>query len=149
MRLEDEIKQQKFRSEYHKLAVNIFYTHSWLFEKQSETFKRFGITAAQFNILRILRGQYPNPASVNLLKERMLDKMSDASRLVERLRAKGLVKRKICNEDRRRAEVIITDKALEILEEIDKLDDKFDNQFNNLSESEAQKVNDLLDKLRG
>ena len=109
MKLEDEIKQKKFNSEFQKLAVNIIYTHSWLTYSQSKIFEQHGITLTQYNILRILRGQHPNPASVNLLKERMLDKRSDASRMVERLRVKGLVKRKICPNDRRKAEVLITD----------------------------------------
>src|SRR3989304_4168006 len=86
MKLEEEIKQKKFRNEYHKLAVNILYTHGWLLNNQAAFLKKHDLTSAQFNILRILRGQYLNSASVNLLKERMLDKMSDASRLVERLK---------------------------------------------------------------
>ena len=149
MKLEEAIKQKKFKSEYQKLAVNIIYTHGWLVNIQSKTFKKYGITGAQYNILRILRGQHPNPASVNLLKERMLDKMSDASRLVERLREKKLVERHICEKDRRRAEVIITEKGLELLKQIDRLDSKLDKHFNGLSISEAKEVNGLLDKLRG
>jgi DNA-binding MarR family transcriptional regulator len=149
MKLEEEIKQQKFRNEYHKLAVNVIYTYGWLMNSQSELFSKYKITSNQFNILRILRGQYPNPATVNLLKERMLDKMSDASRLVERLRVKGLVKRELSSNDRRCVDVIITEKGLKLLLEMDKLNDKHDLLFKNLSDSEAKKLNDLLDKLRG
>lgn len=94
MRLEDEIKQKSFRNEFHKLAVNIIYTHSWLMSKIIYMLSQYDITPQQYNILRILRGQFPSPASVSLLKSRMLDKMSDASRLVDRLVEKGLVEKK-------------------------------------------------------
>jgi len=149
MKLEEEIKQSRFRNEYHKLAVNVLYTYGWLSNIQSKLFSKYHITINQYNILRILRGQYPNPATVNLLKERMLDKMSDASRLVERLRVKGLVKRDLSSDDRRRVDVIITDKGLKLLLEMDKLNEKHDSIFKNLSLSESKKVNELLDKLRG
>ena len=148
MKLELEIKQPKFRNEYHKLAVNILYTNSWLVNLYSNLFSKYDITSNQFNILRILRGQYPNPATVNLLKERMLDKMSDASRLVERLRIKGFIKRDLKPNDRRCVDVVITDKGLHLLKEIDKLNDKHDSFLKKLSESEAKKLNNLLDKLR-
>lgn len=149
MKLEDEIKQSSFRNEYHKLAVNIIFTHSWLMSKIYELLDEYDLTPQQFNLLRILRGQYPKPASITLLKERMLDKMSDASRLVERLLAKGLVERKICPEDRRKVDVVITKKGLKLLEKIDKTDNEMDNYLKNLSEVEAKKLNELLDKLRG
>ena len=149
MKLEEEIKQKKFRNEYHKLAVNILYTHGWLVNHHAEHLKKSGITGAQYNVLRILRGQYPNPASVNLLKERMLDKMSDASRLVERLLQKDLVDRKICPDDRRRVEVIITERGLNLLKELDQKDDEFDVLFKSLDENEVKATNDLLDKMRG
>ncbi|TSA26476.1 MAG: MarR family transcriptional regulator [Ignavibacteriales bacterium] len=148
MKLEQEIKQPKFRNEYHKLAVNVLYTNGWLVNLYSNLFSKHDITSNQYNILRILRGQYPNPATVNLLKERMLDKMSDVSRLVERLRTKGFVKRDLCSKDRRCVDVVITDNGLHLLKEIDKLNDKHDSFLKNLSESEAKKLNNLLDKLR-
>lgn len=150
MSLEEEIHQTKgFSSEYHKLAVNIFYTYGWLVQHHENLFKNRGITMQQYNILRILRGNYPEPASVNILKERMLDKMSDVSRLVERLRVKGLLERKICPEDRRRAEVLITEKGLALLSEIDAEGDMMQHLLSNISENDAKIVNNLLDKLRG
>lgn len=149
MKIEEEIKQSKFRNEFHKLAVNVFYTYGWLSNIQSQLFANYHITSNQFNILRILRGQYPNPATINRLKERMLDKMSDASRLVERLRIKGLVRRDVSSSDRRRVDVLITEKGLKLLSEIDKLNEKSDAIFRNLSPGEAKIINDLLDKLRG
>ncbi len=149
MKLEEEITQKKFKSDFHKLAVNIIYTHGWFMNHQSKYFKKFGITGPQYNILRILRGQHPSPASVNLLKDRMLDKMSDASRLVERLKQKGLVEREICPEDRRRVEVIINEKGLTLLKEMDKIEDSYNKLFKGLTVDEAKILNQLLDKLRG
>lgn len=149
MKIEDEIKQKKFKSEYQKLAVNLLFTHGWLTTFQKKLFENHDITNAQFNILRILRGQHPEPVSINILKERMLDKMSDASRLVERLRVKGFVNRKICKEDRRKSDVKITDKGLKLLKSLDYIDDSFANIFNNINKSEAKDLNNLLDKLRG
>lgn len=149
MRLEDEIKQKKFASELHKLTINLIYTSNWITQFVEKLFKEKGITGQQFNILRILRGQHPKPASVNLVRERMLDKMSDVSRLVERLRVKGLVSRKECESDRRMADVLITKKGLDLLADFDKMQKKMDDPLSNLSEKEAKIVNDLLDKLRG
>ncbi len=149
MKLEDEIKQKKFKNDFHKLAVNLIYTHGWLSNHQADFFKSFDITGTQYNILRILRGQHPNPASINLLKDRMLDKMSDASRLVERLKNKGLVEREICPDDRRKVEVKITDSGIELLKKMDDLEDKFENLFANLKLSEVKMLNELLDKIRG
>lgn len=149
MKLEEEIKQSKFRNEYHKLAVNIMYSYGWLMNLQAKLFVKYDITGNQYNILRILRGQYPNPANVNLLKERMVDKMSDASRLVERLRVKKYVERVSCPVDRRRVNVSITQKGLDLLAEIDKLNSQYDSFFQNLSTEESKVINELLDKMRG
>lgn len=149
MKLEEEIKQKEFKNEFQKLAVNIIYTNGWLTNLHSKTFSKFDITGTQFNILRILRGQHPNPASVNLLQERMLDNKCDASRLVERLRVKGLVVRKISKDDRRRADVVISDAGLNLLKEIDKVEKEFNIAFQHISKNEAKTLNGLLDKMRG
>ena len=149
MKLEDEIVQKKFRSETHKLGVNLVFTYNWVDAFSQKHFKKYGITGQQFNVLRILRGQHPNPATIKLLKERMLDKMSDASRIVEKLRVKGLAERHICPSDRRNCDVLINEKGLSLLAEIDKDDKKLDEFFSNLTTSEAKQLNELLDKLRG
>lgn len=149
MRIEEEIQQKSFKSEYHKLAVNIIFTHGWLTSLQRGLFDKYSITVNQYNILRILRGQHPNPFSVNLLKERMLDKMSDTSRLVERLRAKGLVERKICKNDRRKSDVKVTSKGLELLSELEPIDLEVERTLQVLSKDEAERLNNLLDKMRG
>lgn len=149
MELEKEINQKKFRNEAHKLGVNLIYTFNWLNHIQSDFLKPSGITSQQFNVLRILRGQNPNPASVKLIRERMLDKMSDASRIVEKLRLKSFVERVTSAADRRECEVYITQKGLDLLAEIDKENDKQDKVFSNLSKEEIHQLNILLDKLRG
>jgi DNA-binding MarR family transcriptional regulator len=149
MKLEDEIKQKSFKNEYHKLVVNLFFTGSWMTLRSCEMLKPFKLTTQQYNILRILKGQYPNPATVNLLIERMLDKMSNASRIVDRLVAKKLVERKASANDRRCVDVVITDKGLKLLDKIALREVEFESKLNNLTNKEAKEVNRLLDKLRG
>lgn len=149
MRIEDEIKQQHFRNEYDKLVINMLYSGGWMDAILTRRLKPYRVSVQQYNILRILRGQHPNPATVNLLKERMLDKMSNASRLVEKLRIKGLVERHPCKNDRRAVDIIITQKGLDLLAEIDTLLDGWDETFKSLTPEEAGTLNFLLDKLRG
>jgi|SRR5690606_2594372 len=149
MTLEKEIFQEKFKSSKHKAILNIFYTYNWLYEKHVRELKPYDLTVQQFNILRILRGQFPKPASIKLLKQRMIDKMSDVSRLVEKLRVKGLVERSTCSNDRRNVDVKITEKGLELLSKFDLIDDALQNSITNLSEPEIENLNHLLDKLRG
>jgi DNA-binding MarR family transcriptional regulator len=148
MSLEKDIHQKEFRSEYHKTILNIFVTHNHIVGKMNDLFKGFDITRQQYNVLRILRGQHPGHASVNLIKERMLDKMSDASRIVERLRVKDLIKREDCKNDKRAVEVTITEKGLQLLDVMENEVAKLDSLIYNLSESEARDLNSLLDKLR-
>lgn len=149
MEIGAEINQKKFRNDEHKLAVNIIYTFNWLDGLQSSFLKPFGISAQQFNVLRILRGAHPAPVSVKIIRERMLDKMSDASRIVEKLRVKQYCERKICDNDRRSCEVTISQKGLHLLQSIDEKMKSFDKNFSTLSESEIKHLNTLLDKLRG
>lgn len=149
MKLEDEIQQKQFQSVYQKLSVNVIYTYHWLNEQLADALKSSGITVQQYNILRILRGQHPNPCTVLLLRERMLDKQSDASRLVQRLATKGLVQSSDCTSDRRRTNVLITEKGLTLLKELDKKTDSVINDLSTLNPEEASQLSDLLDKLRG
>ena len=148
MKLEDEIKQSKFKSEYQKLGINLVFTSNWLSREYEKHCKRFDITPEQFNILRILRGQHPKPATVNLLIDRMLNKMSNASRLVEKLRKKGLADRQINETDRRACDVLITKKGLDLLAELDKTEKEWNKFISHLSEKEAETMNQLLDKMR-
>lgn len=148
MKLEDEIKQSKFKNEQLKAGINILYTASFLSNYQAKLFKPYGITGPQFNVLRILRGQLPNPATINLLIERMLDKSSNASRIVEKLRVKKFIERIQCPEDRRAVNVKITEKGMQLLAEIDAVEESFFGGLNNLSTEQAIKLNELLDQIR-
>ncbi|MGZ4055525.1 MAG: MarR family winged helix-turn-helix transcriptional regulator [Bacteroidia bacterium] len=149
MEIGKEIKQLKFKNEHQKMLINILFTSGWLSAKHSSNLKPHGISTQQFNILRILRGQHPKPATVNLLIDRMLDKNSNASRLVEKLRLKKLVERAVCPEDRRAVNVIITQKGLDLLTKLDTEEENFFKELKNLSEKEATQLSSLLDKLRG
>lgn len=148
MKLEDAIKQTAFKSEEERLVINLVYTSGWLSSEQNRFFKRFHISTQQYNVLRILRGQYPNPASVGLIQERMLDKMSNASRLIEKLKQKKLIKRSECSKDRRQVDVLVTQEGLMLLEEIDKLSNEMNGICDTLNLKEKKTLNELLDKLR-
>ena len=149
MDISKEIKQEAFKSEFSKAVINTIYTNAWLHQRQFDLFRSCDLTTPQFNILRILRGQYPNPSTVNLLIERMLDKSSNASRIVDKLEQKGLVVRKQCAGDRRAVDVFISTKGLSVLEEMDEKMAKWEADHNNLTEKEAATLNKLLDKMRG
>jgi DNA-binding MarR family transcriptional regulator len=149
MKLDDEILSSRFEDNYHKVVVNVSYTHGWLNNLLRSEFEKYNLTPQQFNILRILRGQYPCPATVNLLKERMIDKMSDASRIVDRLVQKGLVSRCTNSKDRRAVDIRISDEGLEILNKMDVEFITRDFLSHNLTEEEAGTLSDLLDKMRG
>src|SRR5882757_3111288 len=149
MRIDDEIQSSKFDDNYHKAVVNIAYTEGWLNNTLRCHFEKYNLTNQQFNILRILRGQYPKPATVNMLKERMLDKMSDASRIVDRLVQKEMISRCTNNKDRRAVDIRISEKGLEILAIMDAEFKAKDFLKNNLTLAEAGQLSDLLDKLRG
>lgn len=148
MSLENEIQQREFRSESQKAILNILYTCYFLQDQMNILFKKYDITRQQYNVLRILRGQYPGNASVNLIRDRMLDKMSDASRIVERLRLKELVVRKSAEKDKRAVEVTITEAGLKLLDEMQGSVDELESLLNNLDISETRLLNTLLDKIR-
>lgn len=149
MGIDQDILQAKFRNEYQKAAINLLYTYGWLTEKTKEFFIVEDITPQQFNILRILRGSHPEPLSTLQIRERMIDKMSDTSRIVDRLITKGLVKKAVCKSDRRLVDVMISDKGRKLLERLDKRQDDMDNILNNLTKKEAATLSELLDKIRG
>jgi len=146
--IEAEIKQKVFKSEYQKAYINVVYTSGWLQTRQAAVFRSYDLTLPQFNILRILRGQHPKPATINLLIERMLDKTSNASRIVDKLELKGLVTRTQCEHDRRTVDVLITKLGLNLLKTIDQKGEDVITGLNNLTEEEAMVLNRLLDKIR-
>ncbi len=147
MSLEEDINQQKFRNEYQKAGINIIFTFNWMNEKMRSLFEEHELTSQQFNILRILRGA-GQPLSTLQIRQRMLDKMSDTSRIVDRLIIKGLVKKTICKTDKRLVDVTITDKGKKLLSKLDEHQDEMDKVVGNLSETEAKQLNELLDKIR-
>jgi len=148
MGIEQDIKQVKFKSGHQKAGINIIYTASCMNLHTSHVLKQFDITPPQFNVLRILRGQYPNAITVNEIISRMLDKSSNASRIVEKLRAKDLIIRRECEQDRRQVDVSITEKGLDLLKEIDQREDEFVFGNGTLTEEEAETLSMLLDKGR-
>jgi len=148
MGINEEIQQRQFRSPKQKALINLMYTHNFLINHMNGTFKNFDVTRQQYNVLRILRGAHPTPLTINLIKERMLDKMSDASRIVDRLKAKDLVNRTKSNNDRRAAEIMISEKGLNFLEVAEPAVNELDNLLNNLSGREIETLNELLDKIR-
>ena len=148
MRIEEEIKQPIFRDEYQKAHINLVYTSGWLQLRQATAFKPYGLTLPQFNILRILRGQHPLPATVALLIERMLDKTSNASRIVDRLEEKQLVTRTVCPANRRAVDIRITRAGLDLLNHIEEEGVIQASSMNQLSKAEVQQLNELLDKIR-
>jgi DNA-binding MarR family transcriptional regulator len=147
MTIEKDINQHTFRNEYQKATINFIYTYNWLNEQMKLFFEQHDITSQQFNILRILRGA-GEPLSTLQIRQRMLDKMSDTSRIVDRLVKKNLVKKNICKADKRLVDVTINEKGKKLLEEMDTKEELMDSVLKNLNEADAKKLNQLLDKIR-
>ncbi len=148
MEIEKEI-QSKFTDEYHKAVVNILYTSGWLSNLNLQVLKPFGISMQQYNVLRILRGQFPEPAMLSLIQERMLDKSSNATRLVEKLRQKGLVERSLCEDNRRKVDIVITQNGLALLAKADEEIKKSHLRIQErISVEQAASLNKILDLIR-
>jgi DNA-binding MarR family transcriptional regulator len=150
VRLEDELKQTKpFKTEQQKLALNILFTGSWLHGVFSDMIKPFDITHHQFNVLRILKGKYPHSYRNSEITERMIDKASNVTRIVDKLQEKKLVTRTENDEDRRQVDIKITESGLKLLDEIDK---KFSSRaipFFEFNAEKAKIMNEWLDEFRG
>ena|SRR5436190_18773422 len=149
MAIEQDIKQERFESEFHKAAVNILFTSGWLYNANATRLKPHGITPEQYNVLRILRGSHPKPIMLAEITCRMIDKSSNATRLVEKLRQKGFAKRDVCKDNRRQVDISITAKGLALLGKVDEEADAWLMTLKSISKSEAQELNRILDKLRG
>jgi DNA-binding MarR family transcriptional regulator len=147
MSLEEEIKQKEFKSKQQRAFLNLIFTAGHLSLEQTRFFKPYSLSAQQYNVLRILRGQNGNPVTIGLIQERMLDIQSNASRLIDKLVEKNLVFRIVCPKDKRQMDITITKEGLDILKE---LDDKLDSNENRimLSDEESDILNDLLNKIR-
>ena len=148
MTLEKDISQRSFRNLNQKSIVNLIYTYNWVVEKIKEYLSAEDITLQQYNILRILRGSFPEPLSTLQIRDRMLDKMSDTSRIVDRLLMKGLVRKNTSKTDKRLVEVYITDEGKTLLAKLDQQNDQMDSVIKGLSEDEMIVFNNLLDKIR-
>jgi MarR family transcriptional regulator, 2-MHQ and catechol-resistance regulon repressor len=148
MGIEKDIHQGRFSSSRQKAMINILYSYGWVLEKIKSSLASEDITHQQFNILRILRGSDPHPLSTLQIRERMLDKMSDTSRIVDRLVAKGLVEKATSSKDKRLVDVTITEKGQKLLKKFDAASDHVSDIMANLSEEEAEMLSDLLDKIR-
>lgn len=148
MSIENDIQQEKFESEHHRMAVNILFTGSWLHNLNALRFKPFDITPEQYNVLRILRGSHPKQLMLAEITSRMIDKSSNATRLVEKLRQKGFVKREICKTNRRQVDILITEKGLSLLTKIDRTTDDWMKALKGITRTEARELNRMLDKLR-
>lgn len=149
MGLGKEIQQGKFSNEYEKVAVNILFTGSWLHNLNASRLKAHDLTPEQYNVLRILRGSHPKTLRLSDISCRMIDKNSNATRLVEKLRLKGLLKRERCEDNRRQVDVFITEKGLALLKKIDVEEASWMAKLKNINRTEAAELNRILDKLRG
>lgn len=148
MNIDEQLKTANFQNQKHRLRMNMLYTSYWLAENISNFLKPYGITQQQFNLLRILRGQFPEPISTKQLRERMIISNSDTSRLIDRLCEKGLVWKRPCEHDARLIQAFIHEKGQALLAEIDKNIGKLDDVMCNITEEEALTLNKLLNKMR-
>jgi MarR family 2-MHQ and catechol resistance regulon transcriptional repressor len=146
--IEKEIHQYHFTGHRQKAMINLLYTYGWTMEKIKNFLAKEDITHQQFNILRILRGSFPRPLSTLQIRERMLDRMSDTSRIVDRLVAKELVRKTLCPTDKRLVDVLITEKGQKLLKKLDAEADQMAAIMQNLTDEEAARLSALLDKLR-
>lgn len=150
MRLEEEIRQSKFESPYQKVIVNIIYTSNWIQHRNAGIFKESGLTSQQYNVLRILKGKHPHCCSVGYIKEVMLDKTPDVTRLLDRLELKGLVSRSYNDKNRRFMDVFITEDGLKLLDDVRPNMRLHEEAYRTkLTEEESELLSGLLDKLRG
>lgn len=149
MGIGEDIKQARFRNEWQKATINLLYTHSWVSERIKTFLEQYDLSTQQYNVLRILNGSFPGPLSTQEIRNRMLDKASDASRIVDRLILKGLVTKKTCKADKRLVDVVISEQGRELLAVVNEKVDALDADIlQNLTEAEAATLSNLLDKIR-
>jgi len=147
MGIEQDIQQASFRNEFQKMGINLLFTANWLNEQIGKMLAEEGVTQQQYNILRILRGS-AIPLSTLKIRERMLDKMSDTSRIVDRLIAKELVLKNTCEKDKRLVDITLSPKGLQLVDQLDQFNDRIDALLKGINESEAKTMNQILDKIR-
>jgi DNA-binding MarR family transcriptional regulator len=149
MPIEEDIKQEKFQSEHQKASINIMFTGRWLHSQSASLLKKFSITPEQFNVLRILRGSHPTPMMLAEITARMIDKSSNCTRLVEKLRQKSLISQVVCENNRRQVDISITEKGLQLLKKIDGDQKTWARTMEKITQADAKELNRILDKLRG
>ena len=146
--IKDEIKQNHFESPQQEAAINLIFTHSWIDSRMKAFLKTYNVSPQQFNVLRILRGAHPEKVSSGYIKERMIDKESNITRLIDKLMKKKYVSRNLCPSNRRKMDIVITELGLKELKKMDIDIKESDNIFDKLSNKEATELNRLLDKIR-
>ncbi|MEM6631549.1 MAG: MarR family transcriptional regulator [Bacteroidota bacterium] len=149
MRLEEEIHQRNFRNPRQKALINLVFTHGWVSHKLKSILRSYDLSIPQYNVLRILNGAFPEPLTTSTIAARMLDKASDASRLVDRMHKKGWVEKNVCENDKRLVDVKLSSKGKELTQQLALIDDDLDGILGNLSVEQASQLNELLDQLRG
>jgi len=147
MGIEQDIQQPNFRNEFQKMGINLLFTANWLNEQIGNMLSEEGVTQQQYNILRILRGS-ATPLSTLKIRERMLDKMSDTSRIVDRLISKELVVKNTCEKDKRLVDITLSPKGLDLVDQLDQFNDRIDALLKGINASEAATMNQILDKIR-
>ena len=147
MNILKEIKQKSFKSSIEKAAVNLLYTHNWYRDKYQDIYKAYDLKVQHYNVLRILKGSKPKSISPSEIKDRMLDKSPDLTRLLDKLVEKGFASRDLCPENRRKMDVMITKNGEGMLNEITSQQQQLQ-KLQNISETEAEQLSDLLDKFR-
>lgn len=148
--LQEEIQQRKWQNDQQLALINVLYTYHWLKDQMSEALRPYKITMQQYNVLRILRGSHPQGMAAARIRERLLDKTSDVSRLLDRLIVNNLVERQASKEDKRITEIYLTLRGLEILGQIRSVDKLHKEQLpKTLNDEDAQLLSALLDKMRG
>ena len=148
MSIEKDIKQKHFNNPYNKVTVNVMFTTGWMLSKHAKILKPYDLTEQQYNVLKILRECYPQSANVNYILERMIDKMSNASRLVDKLVLKNLVKKVKSKYDLRSVDILLTEKGIDLMNELSIVMDNYENSYYGLDEKEVTLLNVLLEKLR-
>ncbi len=148
MKIEEAIKQKKFESDVQKAYLNIIYTAGWLQTKMKDMIRNYGITSQQYNVLRILRGKYPENANPKDIKDVMLDKNPDLTRLCDRMLKLGYIERAVCESNRRKMNIAITEKGLALLEELDPIVLSLFDQISENAKIDFSILSDMLDEIR-
>lgn len=148
MKIEDELKTNRFKNEQHKAILNIYFTSYWFKTLVTSALKPFGITPEQFNVMRILKGSEETPLCVKSIAERMIERNSNVSRIIDKLESKAYIKKSNSEKDRREVTISLSSSGNEVLQNINQIIDSLQENSIHLEEHEAKELNQLLDKMR-